>query len=561
MKANISLLIGFLLLLSSSYAGNEEFSPKNPSLKQGPVYITSTPDLYALTSKWASEYNRINPSVKIMVTRNAGNSQASGKTGNLSFITDKSMADNEIQPDLEMVVGRDVTAPVFNAENPMINEILAQGISPEQFARIFQNPDLQHWGTLLKGQDAPMHIYLLNDASTKQNVAAFLGTTQIPVSGITFGSSEEVIAGVQNDIYAIGFCKVVNLTGAGTQGLVEKIRLLPIDKNGNGTIDYMENIYGDLNSLMRGVWIGKYPKALSTNIYAVSNEQPMNEAGLVFLSWVLTDGQQFMNQGGFCELTGSESQTQLEKINIAEISVPVSADSSSPAGLALIVLGAGILLAFALSVAVLIYISKKKVSKGESAFIPAGFDEKSLQIPNGLYFDKTHTWAFMEKNGRVTIGLDDFIQHITGPITRVGMKNPGEKILKGDLLFSVIQSGKQLNLYAPISGTIREHNETLVTDSTGINISPYAEGWVYSIEPSNWLNELPLLDIAEKYKRWVNTEFSRLKDFLATTLKPDSPEYAHVVLQDGGLLKDGVLSDFGPEIWEDFQTNFLDTGK
>ena len=39
------------------------------------------------------------------------------------------------------------------------------------------------------------------------------------------------------------------------------------------------------------------------------------------------------------------------------------------------------------------------------------------------------------------------------------------------------------------------------------------------------------------------------------------PEYAHVVLQDGGVIKEGVLSDFGPEVWEDFQSNFLDTYK
>jgi hypothetical protein len=69
------------------------------------------------------------------------------------------------------------------------------------------------------------------------------------------------------------------------------------------------------------------------------------------------------------------------------------------------------------------------------------------------------------------------------------------------------------------------------------------------------------LDMAEKYKLWLTNEFSRIKDFLAATLKPDSPEYAYVVLQDGGVLKDNILADFGPEVWEDFQTNFLDTYK
>jgi hypothetical protein len=32
-----------------------------------------------------------------------------------------------------------------------------------------------------------------------------------------------------------------------------------------------------------------------------------------------------------------------------------------------------------------------------------------------------------------------------------------------------------------------------------------------------------------------------------------------VILQDGGELKDNVLADMKPEIWEDFQTSFINT--
>ena len=141
------------------------------------------------------------------------------------------------------------------------------------------------------------------------------------------------------------------------------------------------------------------------------------------------------------------------------------------------------------------------------------------------------------------------------------MKNPGEKIKKGDLLFSIIQSGKQLSLYSPVSGTIKKQNESLISNTSYINSSPYNEGWVYMIEPSNWNKEVLFMEMAEKYKRWIDNEFSRVKDFLAAKLKPESLEYSHVVMQDGGILKEGVLTDFGPEVWEDFQTNFLDNYK
>ena len=167
----------------------------------------------------------------------------------------------------------------------------------------------------------------------------------------------------------------------------------------------------------------------------------------------------------------------------------------------------------------------------------------------------------MEKDGNVSIGIDDFLQHVTGTLTRVEMRNPGEKVKKGELLFSIVQFGKRLSLYSPVSGIIKQQNEALIEDASKINSSPYSDGWIYRIEPSNWFEEVKFMDMAEKYKKWINTEFSRMKDFLAATLKPDSLEFSHVVLQDGGILKEGVLADFGPEVWDDFQTNFLEIYK
>jgi hypothetical protein len=127
-------------------------------------------------------------------------------------------------------------------------------------------------------------------------------------------------------------------------------------------------------------------------------------------------------------------------------------------------------------------------------------------------------------------------------------------------LLTIVQKGKQLNIYAPISGTIKTINESLITNSSLINSDPYEDGWVYTIEPINWSLEIQFLTMSEKYKIWLTDEFSRLKDFFATVIKTDSPEYA-LVLQDGGVLKDNVLADFGPEIWEDFQTKFIDNNQ
>jgi hypothetical protein len=125
----------------------------------------------------------------------------------------------------------------------------------------------------------------------------------------------------------------------------------------------------------------------------------------------------------------------------------------------------------------------------------------------------------------------------------------------------MIQNGKQLNLYAPVSGTIVEQNKIVDKNSSIINSSPYNEGWVYKIDPDNWNRECQLLFMAEKQKEHIKNEFSRLRDFLAMALNLDKVQFDMIVLQDGGELNEGVLSDFGPEVWDDFQTKFIDPAR
>ena len=83
------------------------------------------------------------------------------------------------------------------------------------------------------------------------------------------------------------------------------------------------------------------------------------------------------------------------------------------------------------------------------------------------------------------------------------------------------------------------------------------EGWIYKIEPANWFQEVQFLILGNAYRRWLKKEIQRLKEFLSETFRTANPDYVHV-LQDGGEIREHVLKDLGPEIWEDFQTNFMD---
>jgi glycine cleavage system H lipoate-binding protein len=311
---------------------------------------------------------------------------------------------------------------------------------------------------------------------------------------------------------------------------------------------------------MRGVWIGKFPSSLTRNIYSVASAKPVIENEIAFLTWVLNDGQSYLNQNGYFDLVYSERKAKTDLLTENTVILASSA-SDHPLRKALIAL-----LAIAVGVFIMLWgyriVQRKKSPVNEvAANEPPLFDQNSVMLPKGLYYDKSHTWIFMEKNGSVRVGMDDFLQHITGTVTRIKMKNRGEKISKGDPLFSIIQNGKKLTMNAPVSGTIISCNDELKENSSLINTSPYSEGWIYVIEPSNWFREIQFMIKGDKFSSWLNNEFIRLKDFLANSTRLSSFNPSFIVLQDGGAIKDNILEDLGPEVWEDFQTKFIDSSK
>ncbi len=564
MKTRIFIIIG-LLLLTCSIASSKEALTGNSASREGSINVVASPDLYNLTARWASEYCKLNPTLKINVIKSTDNNLAGllKTSAGIGFMSDESFAALDNQPTWNMVVGRDVIVPVINAKNPFMDEIYRKGITPEGLALIFETPGNQKWGSLLgDGQNIPVHFYMLDEPSVKSGVANFMNTKALEIAAIKIANGQEMISAIQKDPNALGFCKLIDIIDPNTQSLAGNIKIVPIDKNRNGKIDYMEDIYDNLQAFSRGVWIGKYPKALCGNIYSVSSDKPQNENEVAFLKWVVTDGQEFLSKNGYSDLVNSERQTQLDKINSTPIyaAIPEKDTYAFIKVILLVFIALGVI-GFIFDFVARRIRNKKGAITGAASGLPLVFDENSVIVPKGLYFDKTHTWAFMEKDGTVKVGIDDFLQHITGSLSRIGMKPAGVKIKKGDPLLTIIQKGKHLTIYSPLSGTITAYNKNLITNSSALNTAPYADGWVYMIEPTNWLRDIQFLSMAEKYRAWLRDEFSRLKDFFATAINDNSPQYAHIALQDGGAMKDNILADLGPEVWEDFQTKFIDNAR
>jgi len=180
-----------------------------------------------------------------------------------------------------------------------------------------------------------------------------------------------------------------------------------------------------------------------------------------------------------------------------------------------------------------------------------------LKIPQGIFFSKNHTWAYLEKSGTAKVGLDDLLLHITGGVNIQQLKHKDEFVRKGDLIAVINQNGRSLNVYSPVSGIVVNTNVALHEQHELLKNDPYGKGWIYDLKPTNWMAEVSTCYLASEGSAWLKNELERYKDFLSINLSRNSTLTPYAILQDGGEISDNSLSDLPVELWQDFQKEFL----
>ena len=114
------------------------------------------------------------------------------------------------------------------------------------------------------------------------------------------------------------------------------------------------------------------------------------------------------------------------------------------------------------------------------------------EIPGDLKFLKSHEWARVEGDGKVTIGISDHAQGLLGDLVYVELPNVGDQVEAGTAC-AVVESVKAASdVYAPVSGKVVDVNAALADKPETINEDAYGEGWLFVVEASepDQLNEL-----------------------------------------------------------------------
>ena len=315
MKNKIILPFTLLLLFLLTFSGKE---PSKPALT-GNITISGAFALYPMAVRWAEEFKKINPGIKIDIS--AGGA-GKGMTDVLSGTADIGMVSRDINPEelkkgaYAIAVTKDAVLPTISAANPNLNELLKKGMKKQSFIDLWVTGKSKTWGQAAGiKSNIPIHVYNRSDASgAGETWAKYLGKKQEDLLGVGVFGDPGLATAVKKDPVGIGYNNVAYIYDSKTKQATNGVKVMPIDINNNGTIDSEENFYDNVDQIIDAISRGKYPSPPARDLYFVTKGKPAGQAVVEFIKYVLSNGQKFVHEAGYINLSNDKLQTESNKL-------------------------------------------------------------------------------------------------------------------------------------------------------------------------------------------------------------------------------------------------------
>jgi phosphate transport system substrate-binding protein len=312
-KALVVVMALFLALAGSACR------PGTEKAASGTISISGAWALYPMVVKWAEEFQKVNPNIRIDVQ--AGGA-GKGMTDALAGMADFGMVSREVHLEeaakgaFVVAVTKDAVVATVSSKNPLLPDILKKGFERRQFVDIWIGGKITTWGEALgTAAKEALHVFTRSDACGAADTwAAYLGKKQEDLGGVGVYGDPGLADAVRRDPLGIGYNNVNFAYDAKTLRPVDGIAIIPIDLDSSGTIEDAERIYDTRDSLTQAIARGVYPSPPARDLYLVSKGKPVKEASIEFLRWVLVEGQAFVPETGYIRLSEEKLKEGLEKL-------------------------------------------------------------------------------------------------------------------------------------------------------------------------------------------------------------------------------------------------------
>ena len=307
-----------LIVAAALTAGFLPAQAQKPAL-EGTLSLSGAWALYPMAIKWQEEFQKIHPRVRIDVQ--AGGA-GKGIADVLAGAVDIGMVSRDIQKveidkgALPIAVTKDAVVPMISVKNPLLQDILKKGLKRDQFIALWTTEQTKTWGELFGVKNsAPVRVFTRSDAcGAAETWAAYMGKKQEDLKGVGIYGDPGLAEAVRREPLAVGYNNVNYAYDAKTLKPVAGLAVLPIDINENGTIDSEENFYADRNQMTQAIAGARYPSPPARNLFFVTKGKPQKPVLVEFIKWVLTEGQKFVPETGYINLSASTLAEGLKAI-------------------------------------------------------------------------------------------------------------------------------------------------------------------------------------------------------------------------------------------------------
>jgi glycine cleavage system H lipoate-binding protein len=174
-----------------------------------------------------------------------------------------------------------------------------------------------------------------------------------------------------------------------------------------------------------------------------------------------------------------------------------------------------------------------------------------FEIARNYYYHQSHTWARVEYGGWVRVGVDDFALRLLGRQDVIEMPTPGSVLRQGQPVATVKRAGKEASIISPVDGVVVAINHKVQERTFIANDTPYEDGWLMVIQPTNLHENLKSLRFDSEAVPWLDDEAISLNTLLA--------EESRLELIAAGSETPNDLIETAPEIgWERLVEEFLE---
>ena len=285
--------------------------------------------LQPMMQVWATEYEKTHTNVSIDINANgagAGMSDALKGICNIGMVS-RAINNSEIQQGAFWVsVAKDAVVATMNANNPVLDKILAKGVTKQQFKDIFITGNISTWGQLVGDENITdkIIVYTRSDACGAADTwAKFMGKyvqndlgSHVDIDRLSAVNGDNaLVSAVQGNQFAIGFDntgyvytkKLADNSVVPADGVLP----VPIDLNGNGTLEQNENVYANRTTIVNGILDNVYPSppARVENLATLHQFTGINKD---FVYWILTTGQQYVLDTGYVPLPQATIAQELQ---------------------------------------------------------------------------------------------------------------------------------------------------------------------------------------------------------------------------------------------------------